>query len=155
LILSRAVDPSRARRRLKRITRAVALGAAFLFGAPERPAAHEIPANVTVLMFVKPEGQRLRVLVRVPLEAMRDVEFYSRGPGYLELGRVGPLLRTAATQWLADYLEFDEDDNRLGDPELKASLISLPSDRSFTSYQDALAHVTGPPLPVTTDLPWK
>ncbi len=41
--------------------------------------AHEIPSTVLVRAFVKPEGTRLRVLVRVPLQAMRDVEFPLRG----------------------------------------------------------------------------
>src|SRR5262245_33752295 len=40
---------------------------------PARPAAHDIPADVLVNMFVKPEGNRLRLLVRVPLGAMRDM----------------------------------------------------------------------------------
>ncbi len=35
-----------------------------------------------------------------------------------------------------------------------AALVSLESDRSFVSYEDALAHVTGPPLGETTDLVW-
>src|SRR5205823_9641972 len=30
----------------------------------------------------------------------------------------------------------------------------LPSDRSFTSYEEALAHVTGPSLPPDTEFVW-
>jgi len=37
--------------------------------------AHDIPADVRVNAFVKPDGQRLSLLVRVPLKAMRDVDF--------------------------------------------------------------------------------
>jgi hypothetical protein len=32
--------------------------------------------------------------------------------------------------------------------------VSLPSDKSFASYEEALAHVTGPPLPDNTELYW-
>ena len=39
------------------------------------PAAHDIPNDVTVQTFLKPEGQRLRLLVRVPLGAMRDMDY--------------------------------------------------------------------------------
>ena len=32
--------------------------------------------------------------------------------------------------------------------------MSLPSDRSFWTFESAVAHVTGPPLPDDTTLPW-
>ncbi len=118
-------------------------------------AAHDIPATVLVRMFVKPEGQRLRLLVRVPLEAMRDIQWPVRGPGYLELSRVEPVLRDAAAIWIANYLELYEGESRLGEPEIVAILVSLPSDGSFDSYQHALAHVSGPPLPASTELIWQ
>jgi len=40
---------------------------------------------VTIQAFLKPEGQRLRLLVRVPMKAMRDVDFPKRGAGYVDL----------------------------------------------------------------------
>src|SRR5437868_11057406 len=49
--------------------------------------AHDIPNDVTVQAFVKPAGQRLQLLVRVPMSAMRDVVFPTTGPGYLDLER--------------------------------------------------------------------
>ena len=42
---------------------------------PAAPAAHDIPNDVTIQTFVKPDGPRLRVLVRVPLAAMRDMDY--------------------------------------------------------------------------------
>lgn len=48
---------------------------------PEAPQAHEVPADVTVQAYVHPAGSTLTVLVRVPLAAMRDVDFPLRGPG--------------------------------------------------------------------------
>jgi hypothetical protein len=131
-----------------------ALAAAMLLALPSEPAAHEIPARVTILAFVKPEGDRLRLLVRVPLEAMRDVELPLRGPGYLELDRVQPLVRDAARVWIADYIQAYEGDTKLTDPAIIATRISLPSDRSFATFESATASVTGAPLPVATDLPW-
>ena len=41
------------------------------------------------------------MLVRVPLGAMRDVEFPLRGDGFLDLSRAGQTLRDAALLWLA------------------------------------------------------
>ena len=121
-----------------------------------RPAsAHEVPARVTVLTFVKPEGSLLRVLVRVPLEAMRDVEFPVRGKGYLDLPRVGPQLVDAALLWIGGSLEWRENGRLLSAPRLVATRVSLPSDRAFASWETALAHVTGPGLPPETQLVWQ
>ncbi|MBI2536231.1 MAG: HupE/UreJ family protein [Gemmatimonadetes bacterium] len=106
-------------------------------------------------MFVRPEGQRLRLLVRVPLEAMRDIQWPVRGPGYLEVGRAEPLLRDAARLWIAGYVELYEGGTRLRNEQLVAARVSLPSDGSFAGYESALAHVTGPGLPVSTELIWQ
>jgi len=117
--------------------------------------AHDIPSSVTVLAFVKPEGQRLRLIMRVPLEAMRDVNFPLTGPGYLDLTRAEPLLADATKLWLADEIELYEDDARIGAPKIVATRVSLPSDRSFSTYAAALAHTTGEPLARDTQLMWK
>ncbi len=132
-----------------------ALAATLLLGAAPRLLAHDIPARVTVLAFLKPEGHTLRVIVRVPLEAMRDVEFPVRGPGYLDLARVGPLLPDAARLWIAGSLDLEENGRRLDEPRVAAARISLPSDRSFESYPAALAHLTGAALPAETQLIWR
>ena len=58
--------------------------------------AHDIPADITVQAFLKPEGQRLHFLVRVPLKAMRDIEFPKRGPGYLEFNGLDKFLNNVA-----------------------------------------------------------
>src|SRR5262245_35011136 len=129
---------------------ALALTLALASGA----SAHDIPNDVTVQMFVKPEGERLRLLVRAPLRACRDVDFPKRGPGYLDLARAGDSLRDAATLWLSDAVQIYEGDKRLPNPSVVEARVSLESDRSFTSYEDALAHVKGAKLPVETDLYW-
>ena len=116
--------------------------------------AHDIPNDVTVQAFLKPEGQRLRLLVRAPMKAMRDVEFPQKGPGYLDLARTGPFLADAATLWIADAIAIYEGDARLPKPQVLATMVSLESDRSFATYEDALAHVTGAPLPLDTNVVW-
>jgi len=122
------------------------------------PRAHDIPNDVTVQTFVKPEGQRLRLLVRVPLAAMRDMD-YPRPRGttrgdLMDVGRAEPTLRDAATLWIGDFVDLYENDVRLAKPAVASVRASLPSDRSFTSYEDALAHVTGPPLADDTEYVW-
>ena len=137
--------------------RRCALAVALLLGAasPAPTRAHEIPSRVTVLAFIRPGGQRLQLLMRVPLGAMRDMEFPLRGRGYLDLARADAHLRDAARLWLADYIHMYEGDRELGAPVVGATRVSLPSDRSFESFDEALAHLAGPPLPVETDIPWQ
>jgi hypothetical protein len=121
-----------------------------------RPApAHDIPNAVVVQAFLKPEGGRLHLLVRVPLEAVRDVDVPQRERGFIDLARADQALREAATVWIVREVAMYEEDVRLGDPRLVLARVSLPSDRSFGDYDAALAHLRGPPLPVETDLYWE
>jgi HupE/UreJ protein len=117
-----------------------------------RLSAHDIPVSVVVQAFVRPQGDRLRVLVRVPLGAMRDVEFPLRADGVLDVARAGRALDDAARLWLARDLQMYEEDVPLGTPRVAAARVSLPSDRSFVTYETALDHVTGPPLPADTTI---
>ena len=119
------------------------------------PAAHDIPSDAIVRMFVKPEGDRLRLLVRVPLNTMQDIIFPTIGPGYLDIPEAEDEIRQGAMLWLGNPLQLFENGERLPVPELVAALVSIPSDRSFTSYEEALAHVTGPPLPPETRIVWQ
>src|SRR5438094_1439519 len=127
----------------------------LLLAVPTAVGAPELPPSVTVLAFVRPEQQRLRVLLRVPLESMRDVDFPLRGPGYLDIPRAEPLLRQPARLWLAGYLSLYEGDSVLNDARIVATRVSLPSDRSFVTYDAALSHVSGAPLDASTDIFWK
>jgi len=130
----------------------LALLATILFATPS--AAHEIPARVTVLGLIRPEGQTMRILVRVPLEAMRDYHFPAYGPGYLDIAAAEPMLRDAASLWILNYLEIHEGKRRIEDKRVVAARVSLPSDQSFLTWETALAHVQSAPLPATTQLMW-
>jgi len=134
--------------------RVAAAAALLLLVSPAWPSAHEIPADVALHAFLKPESTRLRLLVRAPLVAMRDVDFPLRGPGYLDLPRADTALRHAAMLWIGHAVALYEDGVRLPPPRLAAVRVSLPSEQTFTSYETALAHVTGPPLPPDTELYW-
>jgi hypothetical protein len=133
----------------------LALAATLLVGFPGGAVAHEIPADVTVVAFVHPDGQRLRILVRVPFESIRDVELPLVDFTYLDLRGVEPLLSDAARLWIADYIEVREGDTTLADPRIVATRISLPTDASFTGYERALAHMSADPLPPQLLLPWQ
>jgi HupE / UreJ protein len=134
--------------------RAAALLAALVVAVTASLAAHDIPNDVIVHAFVRPEGSRLRLLVRAPLGAMRDVQFPTRGQNFLDLAKAESSLREAAALWIGPSIEVYEGATRLEPLSLVAVRVSLPSDRSFASYETALAQITGPPLPQETELVW-
>src|SRR5438046_7301708 len=136
-----------------RLDRNFILAAALLAFAPGA-RAHDIPDEVRVEAFVKPEGQALKLLVRVPLKAMRDVDVPQRQGGFLDFARVDSSLRDAVALWLAGEIELYENDARLGKPKLVDARVSLESDRSFAAYESALAHFKDPRLGNDTELYW-
>ena len=85
---------------------------------------------------------------------MRDVVFPERGPGYLDVEKLLPLLPDAATVWIAQFVTLYEGDTLLRKPRIAAVQVSLPSDRSFASWEQALAHMNAPPLDSSQDLVW-
>src|SRR5579871_1710651 len=94
---------------------AIALFAILLF--TPGLTAHDIPSDVTVQAFLKPAGERLHLVVRVPLKAMRDVDFPARGKeGFLDIERTGPLLPDAATLWISDFIDVYENNRVLPKP---------------------------------------
>ncbi len=131
------------------------LVAGLVLTLPSRQLAHEVPNDVTVQVLVKPEGQRLRLLVRAPLYAMQDILFPQRGPGYLDVPNADTQLRDAAILWIGDELDLFEEGVPLSGQRLVAARASLPSDPSFASFDAALAHVTGPALPDDTEIFWQ
>jgi hypothetical protein len=129
----------------------VAAAAALQLLLPARTAAHDIPNDITIQTFLKPEGNRLRLVIRVPLASINDIDWPLQSNGTLDLARADRALHDASTQWLADFIELYEGQTRLAYPRVVDVRASLPADGSFDSYDRALAHVTGPPLPDTTE----
>jgi hypothetical protein len=85
-------------------------------------SAHDIPNDVTIQTFVKPEGRTLRLVVRVPLQAMRDMDYPkprgTKNSDLMDLARADATLRDAATLWVSDYLDLYENGERLPAPQV-------------------------------------
>jgi hypothetical protein len=80
---------------------------AVLIMRPTPVEAHEIPSSVIVRMTVTQDSSAVRVLVRVPLESIRDVDFPLRpGTPYVDLARTGALLRQATETWILSSLRI-------------------------------------------------
>ena len=122
----------------------LAAAAVLLLCWQARPAAHDIPTDVTVQTFVKPEGQRLRLLVRVPIVALRDIVWPLRAPDTFDIGRAQKDLHDAASLWVADDVRMYEGDTALPYPTIAAFRAAPGGERSFESYEQALARVTTP-----------
>jgi hypothetical protein len=120
---------------------------------PSSALAHDIPADVKINAFFKPAGDRLELLVRLPLASLIDTDFPMRGP-FLDLARADEPIRGGIKVWLTDNIDVYEDGALLGKPRIVAAMVSLPSDKSFASFEEARAHVLGPRLADDLDLYW-
>jgi hypothetical protein len=97
---------------------ALLLVALILLAAPV--SAHDIPSDVTVQAFVKPDGKTLHVLMRLPLKAVMDIEFPRRERDYVDLSRADQSLRDAAQLALLNNIELYEADTPLANPRIGA-----------------------------------
>jgi hypothetical protein len=102
--------------------------------------------------YIKQEQGRLVLLLRIPLDLLASFGLPKRGPGYLDLARIGDRLKDVAAA-SARQIELRADGTVLT-PVVRQARISLLSDRSFRAYASARAHVEGARLPPDTDLFW-
>src|SRR5262245_34290017 len=107
---------------------------AVFFACVTPAAAHDIPNDIKVTAYLRPMGERLEFLLRVPMEALIEVDFPRRGPGYIDLPRVDEALRGAVKLYITDNITPYENGEPLPTPRLAQVRVSLPSDRSFISY---------------------
>ena len=127
------------------------LAAALVLGVQAALRAHDVPDEIDIQAYVKPQGANLQVLLRVPLLAVTDTNLPKDSTGYLAMRYLDPALGETANQ-IATGILFLESNDRLSQFEMAGARISLPSDRSFDTYGGALTHVRGPKLPDSTQL---
>lgn len=134
----------------------LAVVTALLITLAPKVRAHEVPNEVTVLGFVRPAGSTLTLLIRAPLKSMRDIDIPTVAGGFLDFSRIEPALDHAAHTWIGDFVEIYENDQRVTMSKVAALRVSLPGDRSFASYDEALANLTtGPRLDQSTQIYWE
>ncbi len=121
---------------------------------PRNATAHEIPAAVRSFVIVKPEGKHLTVLVRIPLAVVRDFVYPEQDGGFLDFEKLHPQLPQLASLWIADPMEFYETGTALPKPAIAATQLSFASDRSFSSWDRAVARVTGNRLDNNAKVVW-
>lgn len=114
-------------------------------------SAHDIPDEIAIQAHIRPQQDQLQTLLRVPLIAIADANLPKDGTGYLAMSYLDPALREAANQ-ISNGIVLLEGDERLTQYNLLNARISVASDRSFDTYEGALARVRGPKLPDTTKI---
>jgi hypothetical protein len=133
-------------------SRAIALVALLALATGALANGADLPPVVAVPAYLKQDGDRLHLIVRVPLVLLTSFALPKRGPGYLDLARLDPKLEEAA---LATGRQFEIAEDRIPlRPVVVKARVSPLSDRSFVDYARAKALVEGPPLPPETDLFW-
>jgi hypothetical protein len=130
------------------------IGLVAALGVPEAVAAHEIPQHVALRAYLSRDGTTLRVLVRLPLEAMRDLPFPLREDGSLDLRRVQPMLPDAVQSWIIPGLTIRADGVPLAAPTITGARLALPNDRAFESWDSAVAGFQRAPLDSVV-IPWQ
>ncbi len=108
--------------------------------------AHDIPASVTVHMYAKPEGDTLKLLLRVPLESMSEIVYPTFGPGYLDFENADPDLLAAIHVYLTEELQVYEEGALIEDKMVTAYRATSPQDRSIQSWDTAIENINRPPL---------
>lgn len=141
-------------RELSRAVSQLVLAVLCLLSVPwPRAFAHEVPRHVGVRAFVIAAPDRVRLLVQIPLEAVRDVDWPLRANGSLDVARAAPFLRDAAALWIRDGVTMRDGGAALPAPTLLAVRASLPSDRAFEQWRSAQQAVRTQPLAESVDIP--
>jgi hypothetical protein len=127
----------------------VALAALILW--PWAASAHDVPDDVRIKIFLKPEDDRMLILVRIPANALIDILFPLRpGSDWLDLKQIDGYAAEGAKVWVADLLSVYEGDNPLPTPQVLAARISRAGSSYFSTFQGALEHVNGDRMPSDT-----
>ncbi|HUG23168.1 HupE/UreJ family protein [Piscinibacter sp.] len=128
------------------------LACALWLGLATAAFGHDVADELRVHGFVRPQGEHLVVVMRLPLQLLLNVDLPKHGNGYLDLDAARDAFPRAIAA-TAKGIVFLEDGEPLV-PRGGEARIALPSDRSFDSYEGALAAMRGPGLPAGTDVFW-
>jgi len=108
--------------------------------------AHDLPLHTVVNAFVKMEPRQAHLVIRVPLDLLRSVQFPLNGHVY-DPAASGPA-SDLALRGIAQGIDIRENGVRLV-PVVAVGRLDLPSDRSFDEYDSAVAHAAEPVEPRT------
>jgi hypothetical protein len=128
-------------------THLVVLLVAALLAVSGSPAhAHEFKLDAVINAFVTMEPDEAHLVVRVPVYLFKSAKFPNNGTE-IDIPHSAPAIERALVDLQQDVVLF-EDGRRLTASKASGRL-SLPSDKSFENYDEALRHVAKPEAPDT------
>ncbi len=101
-------------------------------------SAHDLPLQTMVNAFVKIDRNQAHLVVRVPMDLLRTVQFPMNGNVY-DVAKSDPALQLAMAQ-IARSIPLWENGERLH-LESASGRLTLPIDRSFESYDTAVKSI--------------
>ena len=123
------------------LTAIVVMIVAFL--CPSAAIGHDVPQRQVLNAFVKVDDGSLQLVVRGPLDLLASAQFPVKGREIDLASREADAAVRRALAAIANDMAVWEYDGQLVASSAKGRL-SLPSDRSFERYEDAVAHVQAP-----------
>ena len=144
-----APELQRVTQRSQRIVVVVILGCLLL--SREAARSHEFALESLINAFVKVEPRELHLLVRVPLHVITGARFPLRGRE-IDVANAEPATQRALTLLKRDISVWEN--GRLLEAATAVGRLSLPSDRSFQRYEEAVGHVAeraAPDLAIYSD----
>lgn len=114
-------------------------GCVALCGSTAR--AHEFKLDALMSAFVKIEPNEAHLAIRVPLYLFKSVKFPVKGPE-IDVANSAPAIERALVALQRDVVIFE--DGRALTASNARGRLSLPSDKSFQSYEQAVSHVSEP-----------
>jgi HupE / UreJ protein len=116
---------------------------AVLSGTPAR--AHEFKLDAVINAFVTTEPGEAHLVIRAPLYLLKSAKFPVKGVE-VDVPQSGKAVESALAALQQDVALFEDGRRLIASNAI--GRLSLPSDRSFQSYDEALRHVSEP---VATD----
>ncbi|HVJ51342.1 MAG TPA: HupE/UreJ family protein [Aliidongia sp.] len=129
---------------LRRLTPLIAALSLCALICPPAADAHDLPLDRVMNGFIEIEPHEAHLIVHVPLDLLRSVQF-SLDQGRYDIAASGPPVETALSA-LAGSLSLWENGVRLA-PSSAVGRLSPLADRSFETYEQAVDHIAEPPDP--------
>jgi hypothetical protein len=103
--------------------------------------AHEFKLEALINTFVRIDGNQAHVVVRAPMYLFKPVKFPMRN-GEIDPHEAAAAIERAGATVAADIVLHE--DGRALSPTRTQTRLSLPSDKSFETYDEAVRHVASP-----------
>jgi HupE / UreJ protein len=108
--------------------------------------AHEFKLDAVMNAFVNIEQGEAHLVIRAPLYIFKPVKFPAKN-AEIDIPNSGPAIERALAALQQDVVIFE--DGRALTAATAHGRLSLPSDRSFQGYDEAIRHVSEPVAPDT------